>query len=62
MSSQDDGDFTYALPRNRSDDKARYNPYDLECVSPHEARQQTVYYTGSASSVTRVRQPFQHYK
>lgn len=52
--SQDDGEFVYCLPRNRKDPKARYDPYDLQVVSPNESRSQKVYWTVSASFVSRV--------
>lgn len=51
---QDDGSFVYALLRNRNDPRARYNPYDLQIVSAHEARSQPVYYSASAVGITRV--------
>ena len=50
----DDGAFVYALPENHGDPTGRYHPYNLKVVSPHKARAQTVYYMGSATSVTRV--------
>ncbi|KAL4237693.1 Dynein heavy chain 14 [Mactra antiquata] len=51
---QDDGDFVYCLPRNRNDRRGRYEPYDLQVVSPNESRAEKVYWTVSASFVTRV--------
>lgn len=54
LKQPDDGQFVYALLRNRNDIRARYNPYDLEVVSPHLARKENLYFTGSASNVTRV--------
>lgn len=51
---QDDGDFVYCLPRNRTDKRGRYDPYDLQVVSPNESRSEKVYWTVSASFVTRV--------
>jgi len=52
---QDNGDFVYCLPRNRKDPRSRYDPYDLQVVSPNESRTEKVYWTISASFVTRVR-------
>ena len=52
---QDDGSFIYALPRNRKQRGAIYNPYDLQVVSPNEARSYKVYWTATASNVTMVR-------
>jgi hypothetical protein len=51
---QDDGDFVYCLPRNRVNKRSRYDPYDLQVVSPNESRSEKVYWTVSASFVTRV--------
>ena len=51
----DDGCFIYALPRNRKQRCANYNPYDLQVVSPNEARSNKVYWTATASNVTMVR-------
>ena len=51
----DDGCFIYALPRNRKHRGANYNPYDLQVVSPNEARSNRVYWTATASNVTMVR-------
>ncbi|WAR20146.1 DYH6-like protein, partial [Mya arenaria] len=39
---QDDGEFVYCLPRKRVDGRARYDPYDLQVVSPNESRSQKV--------------------
>ena len=50
----DDGQFIYALPINRSDKRGRYNPYDLQVVSAHQARSCARYWTASATSVTLV--------
>ena len=51
---EDNGHFVYALPRNRNDKKARYNPYDLQVVSANAARSCKLYWTASASNITRV--------
>ena len=53
--AEDDGSFIYALPRNRKQRGAIYNPYDLQVVSPNEARSHKVYWTATASNVTMVR-------
>ena len=50
----DDGDFVYCLPRNRVNKRGRYDPYDLQVVSPNESRSEKIYWTVSASFVTRV--------
>ncbi|CAH1791320.1 unnamed protein product [Owenia fusiformis] len=50
---QDDGQFVYALLRHRNNTRARYDPYDLEVVSAHVARAAPVYFTGSASTITK---------
>ncbi|XP_063958044.1 dynein axonemal heavy chain 6-like isoform X2 [Lytechinus pictus] len=44
--------FVYALPRNRHDQRGRYNPYDLQVVSPNEARTSKLHFTASATFVT----------
>ena len=49
----DTGKFVYALPYGR-EHRLRLNPYELQVVSAHTARSCSVYYTASASSVTRV--------
>lgn len=51
---QDNGDFVYCLPRNRKDPRSRYDPYDLQVVSPNDSRLEKVYWSVSASFVTRV--------
>lgn len=51
---EDDGEFLYCLPKDRKNKRARYMPYDLQVVSANEARQQPIYWTISASYVTRV--------
>ena len=50
----DDGEFVYCLPRNRKNKRARYDPFDLQVVSPNESRSERVYWTVSASFITRV--------
>ena len=50
----DDGEFVYCLPRNRKERRGRYDPYDLQVVSPDESRSASVYWTITASFVTRV--------
>ncbi|XP_055957039.1 uncharacterized protein LOC126821340 [Patella vulgata] len=49
---EDSGDFLYCLPRNRHDPRAKYDPYDLQVVSPNEARLHKIYWTISASFIT----------
>lgn len=51
---QDDGKFLYCLPKNRGVRAARYNPYDLECVTPAEAKSWSQSFTVSSSAVTQV--------
>ena len=51
---QDDGEFVYCLPRERKNKRARYDPFDLQVVSPNESRSAKIYWTISASFVTRV--------
>ncbi|XP_064622088.1 dynein axonemal heavy chain 6-like isoform X2 [Lineus longissimus] len=50
---EDNGQFVYCLPRNRLQSTAKYDPYDLQVVSPNEARMCQVYWTVSASSITQ---------
>ncbi|XP_077868392.1 uncharacterized protein LOC144358852 [Saccoglossus kowalevskii] len=50
----DNGEFLYALPRNRADTRGRYNRYDLQVVSPHVAKSAKGYFTLSAHGVTMV--------
>lgn len=51
---EDDGEFLYCLPRQRKNPRARYDPFDLQVVSPNEAQKSDQYYTISASFITRV--------
>ena len=51
---EDDGKFLYCLPKNRGVRGARYNPYDLICVTSKEAQAATQYFTITASAVTQV--------
>ncbi|XP_074663059.1 dynein axonemal heavy chain 6-like [Tubulanus polymorphus] len=53
---EDGGDFVYCLPVNRFDHAPRYNPYHLQVVSVNEARLSDMYWTISASYVTRCSQ------
>nr|XP_015200682.1 PREDICTED: dynein heavy chain 14, axonemal isoform X2 [Lepisosteus oculatus] len=48
------GEYVYCLLRNRNDPKARYNPYDLQVVSAHTAKQSMQYWTVSASYIVKV--------
>lgn len=50
---EDDGEFLYCLPRQRKNPRARYDPFDLQVVSPNEAQKSDQYYTISASFITR---------
>ncbi|XP_077989551.1 dynein axonemal heavy chain 6-like [Glandiceps talaboti] len=52
---EDDGEFLYALPRNRNDPRGRYDPFDLQVVSAHKARTAKQFFTLSATCVTMVR-------
>ena len=51
---EDDGKFLYCLPKNRAERAARYNPYDLICVTSQEAQCSAQYFTVTASAVTQV--------
>ena len=51
---EDPGDFVYAIPSSYINPKVEFNPYDLQVVSPHRARACNIYYTASASNITRV--------
>ena len=51
---EDDGMFIYTLRRNRNDPRGRYDPYDLQVVSANTARKHNVYYTASASGVSKA--------
>ena len=52
--NNEDGSFVYCLPRHRTDKKARYDPYDIEVVSPEEARARREVFTASVSAITLV--------
>lgn len=51
---EDDGKFLYCLPKSRGLRGARYNPYDLICVTSQDAQAATEYFTITASAVTQV--------
>jgi len=51
---KDDGKFLYCLSKNRAERAARYNPYDLICVTSQEAQSSVHYFTVTASAVTQV--------
>ena len=51
---EDDGKFLYCLSKNRAERAARYNPYDLICVTSQEAQSSAHYFTVTASAVTQV--------
>uniref|UniRef100_A0A1I8J939 Dynein light chain n=1 Tax=Macrostomum lignano TaxID=282301 RepID=A0A1I8J939_9PLAT len=53
LSRQDDGEFVYCLLESRGQRCPRYTPYNIEVVSAYEAKQSAVYWTVSASFVTR---------
>lgn len=59
---EDDGKFLYCLPKNRGVRAARYNPYDLTCVTSQEAQAAAQYFTVTASAVTQVCQKQNVYK
>lgn len=52
---EDDGRFLYCLSKNRGVRAARYNPYDLECVTSSEAKSHSMYFSVTSSAVTQVR-------
>ncbi|XP_071080158.1 dynein axonemal heavy chain 6-like [Haliotis cracherodii] len=56
VTKEDDGQFFYCLPRNRRHPRARYDPYDLQIVSADAARAESIYWTVSASFITRCLQ------
>ena len=51
---EDDGKFLYCLSKNLDVRGARYNPYDLICVTSQEAQAAAQYFTVTASAVTQV--------
>lgn len=51
---EDDGKFLYCLSKTRAERAARYNPYDLTCVTSQEAQSSAQYFTVTASAVTQV--------
>ena len=51
---EDDGKFLYCLSKNRAERAARYNPYDLICVTSQEAQSSAQYFTVTASAITQV--------
>ncbi|XP_075255484.1 dynein axonemal heavy chain 6-like isoform X3 [Convolutriloba macropyga] len=53
--SEEDGNFVYCLPKHRRDRKSRYDPYDIEVVSPEEARGRKEVFTASMSAITLVK-------
>ncbi|KAF7254362.1 Dynein heavy chain 6, axonemal [Varanus komodoensis] len=52
-SPKDDGEYVYCLIRSRNDPKADYDPYDLQVVSTHVAKQSKEYWTITASYVSK---------
>lgn len=51
---EDDGKFLYCLPKSQRMRGARYNPYDLICVTSQDAQAAKEYFTITASAVTLV--------
>ncbi|KAM9564661.1 dynein axonemal heavy chain 14 isoform 1-T3 [Guaruba guarouba] len=50
---EDSGEYIYCLQRNRNNFKAPYNPYDLQVVSVNTAMHSKIYWTVSASYVSK---------
>ncbi|XP_014806204.1 PREDICTED: dynein heavy chain 14, axonemal [Calidris pugnax] len=50
---KDTGEYIYCLQRNRNNFKVPYNPYDLQAVSTNTAMQNEVYWTVTASFVSK---------
>ncbi|XP_057306685.1 uncharacterized protein LOC130644915 [Hydractinia symbiolongicarpus] len=51
---EDDGEFVYFVARDYFCNTARYNPYDLIFITPKEAQKCDLYYTVSASYVSKI--------
>ncbi|XP_074025256.1 dynein axonemal heavy chain 14 [Numenius arquata] len=51
---KDTGEYIYCLQRNRNNFKVPYNPYDLQAVSTNTAMRNEVYWTVTASFVSKV--------
>ncbi|XP_071996145.1 dynein axonemal heavy chain 14 isoform X2 [Engystomops pustulosus] len=54
LMKEDTGEFVYCLPRGQGDPSARYDPYDLQVVPASSAVRSDVYWTVSASHVSKV--------
>ncbi|XP_044147930.1 LOW QUALITY PROTEIN: dynein axonemal heavy chain 14 [Bufo gargarizans] len=54
LMKEDTGEFVYCLPRCQGQPTARYDPYDLQVVPAYTAVQCDVYWTVSASYVSKV--------
>ncbi|NXN30386.1 DYH14 protein, partial [Nycticryphes semicollaris] len=50
---KDTGEYIYCLQRNRNNFKVPYNPYDLQAVSTNTAMRNKVYWTVTASFVSK---------
>ncbi|NXS99793.1 DYH14 protein, partial [Jacana jacana] len=50
---KDTGEYIYCLQRNRNNFKVPYNPYDLQAVSTNTAMRNEVYWTVTASFVSK---------
>uniref|UniRef100_A0A8C3KPJ2 DYH14 protein n=1 Tax=Calidris pygmaea TaxID=425635 RepID=A0A8C3KPJ2_9CHAR len=50
---KDTGEYMYCLQRNKNNFKVPYNPYDLQAVSTNTAMQNEVYWTVTASFVSK---------
>ncbi|NXP06697.1 DYH14 protein, partial [Thinocorus orbignyianus] len=50
---KDTGEYVYCLQRNRNNYKVPYNPYDLQVVSTNTAMRNKVYWTVTASFVSK---------
>ncbi|KAM5165262.1 dynein axonemal heavy chain 14 [Mantella aurantiaca] len=51
---EDNGEFVYCLPRYHGDPSVRYDPYDLQVVPASTAVQLGLYWTVSASRVSKI--------
>ncbi|KAM3930843.1 dynein axonemal heavy chain 14 [Leptodactylus fuscus] len=54
LTKEDAGEFVYCLPRCQGQPTARYDPYDLHVVPAYTAVHCDVYWTASASHVSKV--------
>ncbi|KAM9316864.1 dynein axonemal heavy chain 14 [Gastrophryne carolinensis] len=51
---EDSGEFVYCLPRCCDEPSARYDPYDLQVVPAWAAMKRALYWTVSASQVSKI--------